>query len=57
VLSRVDGVFGHACEWLWIAAVYRPFGHVVGTRHVLCGGVACLTDYDNFGMTDDRHEG
>jgi Family of unknown function (DUF6082) len=50
-------VFGPARELLWIATVYRPFGHVAGTPQVLCRSVACRTGHDNSTMTVDRNVG
>lgn len=49
-------MLGPARGWLWIAAVYRPFGHVAGTPQVLWG-VACRTGHDDLVMTDDRQVG
>ena len=39
-------VSGPAREWPWIAAVYRPIGHVAGTPQVVWG-VACRTGHDD----------
>jgi hypothetical protein len=50
-----SAVFGPALERLWIAAVYRSFGHVAATRQMLWRSVAGRAGHDDLAVADDRH--
>jgi hypothetical protein len=55
--SRRSVAFGPAREWLWIAAVYRAFGHLAAMGRVLCRSVACRTEHDDLAMSEGGHVG